>query len=229
MMDNFLDRQISLIGKENNEKIVGAKIALFGVGGVGSYVLEMFLRNGIRNILLCDFDIVDETNINRQLVAYNDTIGKKKVEVAKKRAKRINEKVEMITYDEKVSEDNIYDMLKDFNPDYIIDCIDDVDAKITIMKYAYENNIKCISSMGAGNRTRVDMIEVTDIFKTTYCPLAKKIRKILKKENIKKQLVVYSKEQPKISKKVTSIAEVPAVFGINIAAYVFNDILSNNL
>lgn len=228
-MDNFLDRQISLIGKENNEKIAGAKIALFGVGGVGSYVLEMFLRNGIRNILLCDFDIVDETNINRQLVAYNDTIGKKKVDVAKKRAKSINEKVEMITYDEKVSEDNIYDMLKDFNPDYIIDCIDDVDAKITIMKYAYENNIKCISSMGAGNRTRVDMIEVTDIFKTTYCPLAKKIRKILKKENIKKQLVVYSKEQPKISKKVTSIAEVPAVFGINIAAYVFNDILSNNL
>lgn len=228
-MDNFLDRQISLIGKENNEKIAGAKIALFGVGGVGSYVLEMFLRNGIRNILLCDFDIVDETNINRQLVAYNDTIGKKKVDVAKNRAKRINEKVEMITYDEKVSEDNIYDMLKDFNPDYIIDCIDDVDAKITIMKYAYENNIKCISSMGAGNRTRVDMIEVTDIFNTTYCPLAKKIRKILKKENIKKQLVVYSKEQPKISKKVTSIAEVPAVFGINIAAYVFNDILSNNL
>lgn len=228
-MDNFLDRQISLIGKENNEKIVGAKIALFGVGGVGSYVLEMFLRNGIRNILLCDFDKVDETNINRQLVAYNDTIGKKKVDVAKNRAKRINEKVEMITYDEKVSEDNIYDMLKDFNPDYIIDCIDDVDAKITIMKYAYENSIKCISSMGAGNRTRVDMIEVTDIFKTTYCPLAKKIRKILKKENIKKQLVVYSKEQPKISKKVTSIAEVPAVFGINIAAYVFNDILSNNL
>lgn len=228
-MDNFLDRQISLIGKENNEKIVGAKIALFGVGGVGSYVLEMFLRNGIRNILLCDFDTVDETNINRQLVAYNDTIGKKKVDVAKKRAKSINEKVEMITYDEKVSEDNIYDMLKEFNPDYIIDCIDDVDAKITIMKYAYENNIKCISSMGAGNRTRVDMIEVTDIFKTTYCPLAKKIRKILKKENIKKQLVVYSKEQPKISKKVTSIAEVPAVFGINIAAYVFNDILSNNL
>lgn len=228
-MDNFLDRQISLIGKENNEKIVGVKIALFGVGGVGSYVLEMFLRNGIRNILLCDFDIVDETNINRQLVAYSDTIGKKKVEVAKKRAKRINEKVEMITYDEKVSEDNIYYMLKDFNPDYIIDCIDDVDAKITIMKYAYENNIKCISSMGAGNRTRVDMIEVTDIFKTTYCPLAKKIRKVLKKENIKKQLVVYSKEQPKISKKVTSIAEVPAVFGINIAAYVFNDILSNNL
>lgn len=228
-MDNFLDRQISLIGKENNEKIIGTKIALFGVGGVGSYVLEMFLRNGIRNILLCDFDTVDETNINRQLVAYNDTIGKKKVEVAKKRAKRINEKVEMITHDEKVSEDNIYDMLKDFNPEYIIDCIDDVDAKITIMKYAYENNIKCISSMGAGNRTRVDMIEVTDIFKTTYCPLAKKIRKILKKENIKKQLVVYSKEQPKISKKVTSIAEVPAVFGINIAAYVFNDILSNNL
>lgn len=228
-MDNFLDRQISLIGKENNEKIVGARIALFGVGGVGSYVLEMFLRNGIRNILLCDFDTVDETNINRQLVAYNDTIGKKKVDVAKKRAKRINENIEMITYDEKVSEDNIYDMLKDFNPDYIIDCIDDVDAKITIMKYAYENNIKCISSMGAGNRTRVDMIEVTDIFKTTYCPLAKKIRKILKKENIKKQLVVYSKEQPKISKKVTSIAEVPAVFGINIAAYVFNDILSNNL
>lgn len=228
-MDNFLDRQISLIGKENNEKIVETKIALFGVGGVGSYVLEMFLRNGIRNILLCDFDTVDETNINRQLVAYNDTIGKKKVDVAKKRAKSINEKVEMITYDEKVSEDNIYDMLKDFNPDYIIDCIDDVDAKITIMKYAYENNIKCISSMGAGNRTRVDMIEVTDIFKTTYCPLAKKIRKILKKENIKKQLVVYSKEQPKISKKVTSIAEVPAVFGINIAAYVFNDILSNNL
>lgn len=228
-MDNFLDRQISLIGKENNEKIVGAKIALFGVGGVGSYVLEMFLRNGIRNILLCDFDTVDETNINRQLIAYNDTIGKKKVDVAKKRAKSINEKVEMITYDEKVSEDNIYDMLKDFNPDYIIDCIDDVDAKITIMKYAYENNIKCISSMGAGNRIRVDMIEVTDIFKTTYCPLAKKIRKILKKENIKKQLVVYSKEQPKISKKVTSIAEVPAVFGINIAAYVFNDILSNNL
>ena len=228
-MDNFLDRQISLIGKENNEKIVGAKIALFGVGGVGSYVLEMFLRNGIRNILLCDFDTVDETNINRQLVAYNKKKKKKKVDVAKNRAKRINEKVEMITYEEKVSEDNIYDMLKDFNPDYIIDCIDDVDAKITIMKYAYENNIKCISSMGAGNRTRVDMIEVTDIFKTTYCPLAKKIRKILKKENIKKQLVVYSKEQPKISKKVTSIAEVPAVFGINIAAYVFNDILSNNL
>ena len=228
-MDNFLDRQISLIGKENNEKIIATRIVLFGVGGVGSYVLEMFLRNGIRNILLCDFDTVDQTNINRQLVAYNDTIGKKKVDVAKNRAKRINEKVEMITYDEKVSEDNIYDMLKDFNPDYIIDCIDDVDAKITIMKYAYENNIKCISSMGAGNRTRVDMIEVTDIFNTTYCPLAKKIRKILKKENIKKQLVVYSKEQPKISKKVTSIAEVPAVFGINIAAYVFNDILSNNL
>ena len=222
----YLERQILLIGEENQQKISDLRVCIFGIGGVGSYVFESLIRNGVKNILVCDKDVIDETNINRQLLAYIDTIGKPKVDVAYTRAKNISKDITVIPKYVKV-DGNISEIISDFNPTYIVDAVDDIQAKLEIVSYAKQNNIKVISSMGAGNRVKPWDVCICDIFKTENCPLAKKFRKELRKNNIDSFDVVYSKEIPIKSSTVTSLMEVVATFGIYIAGYILNDVMYN--
>ena len=226
-MKEEFERTISLIGEKNFAKLSNSKIAIFGIGGVGSYALEGLARSGIGNIDIYDDDQVDITNINRQIIALHSTIGKKKVEIAKQRALDINPELNInafdMFYDEK-SSNSIN--LKQY--DYIIDAIDTVKSKLELIKNANNGNIKIISSMGTGKKLDPTKLEITDINKTSVCPLAKVIRKELRKMNIKKLKVLYSTEEPNPSKDniTTSIAFVPSVAGLIIASEVVKDIIS---
>lgn len=226
--ENWLDRTYKLIGVNNVEKLKNSTVAVFGLGGVGSYVLEALARCGIQNIIIIDKDIVDITNINRQLIATHSTIGKAKVEVSKERILDINPNANVVSINAFVSKDNIVQMLGGKHIDYIIDAIDTVSSKLSIIEYAYNNNIKIISCMGTGNKIDASKFEITDINKTSVCPLAKVIRKELRKLNIPKLKVLYSKEEPIKSTSSTpaSISFVPSVAGLLIAGEVIRDLIS---
>lgn len=223
---NWLDRTYKLIGKENVEKLKNSTVAVFGLGGVGSYVVEALARSGIQNLIIIDKDIVDITNINRQLIATHSTIGMSKVEVSKKRILDINPNANITAINDFVSKDNIAQMLDGKHIDYIVDAIDTVSSKLSIIKYAYNNNIKIISCMGTGNKLDASKFEITDINKTSVCPLAKVIRKELRKLNIPKLKVLYSKEEPiKLNSSTpASISFVPSVAGLLIAGEVVRDL-----
>ena len=175
-MENWLAREQLLIGEENIQKLNSSTVAVFGCGGVGSYAVEAMARAGIGNIVLIDGDVVDETNINRQLIADVTTIGRDKVEVEKERILKINPNAKVIAYKEFFNQENS-EKLIDEKYDYIVDAIDSVKSKILLIKLAHEKNIKIISAMGMGNKLDPTMIEVADISKTEVCPLAKTIRK----------------------------------------------------
>lgn len=237
-MENWLAREQLLIGKENIQKLNSSTVAVFGCGGVGSYAVEAMARAGIGNIVLIDGDVVDETNINRQLIADVTTIGRDKVEVEKERILKINPNAKVIAYKEFFNQENS-EKLIDEKYDYIVDAIDSVKSKILLIKLAHEKNIKIISAMGMGNKLDPTMIEVADISKTEVCPLAKTIRKQLRTLGINHTKVVYSKEIPKqinekntdqeheTSKRPTaSISFVPSVCGLIMAGEVIKDILN---
>lgn len=235
-MSNQFSRTELIIGKEAMEKLHRTQIAIFGIGGVGSFVLEGLARAGVENFILVDNDVVSLTNLNRQIIATTKTIGKSKVEVAKQRVLEINPNANVEIYKEFFMPDS-----KDFfdeNTNYIIDCIDTVTAKIELIIRANKLNIPIISCMGTGNKLDPTKFEITDIFKTSVCPLAKVMRKELKDRNIKKLKVLYSKEEPiKInqnlkndeenSKRIVpgSISFVPSVAGLIIASEVVKDII----
>lgn len=225
-MQNQFSRTESLIGKENIEKLKNSKVAIFGIGGVGSYTVEALVRAGIQNFVLVDKDVVDETNLNRQIIATTKTIGKPKVEVAKERILEINPNAKVEIYQEFFMLDTREDILsKDIS--YIVDCVDTVTAKIELVQRAKKLNIPIISSMGTGNKLDGTKFEVSDIYKTSVCPLAKVMRKELKQRNIESLKVVYSKEEPKKikdSKTPASISFVPSVCGLIIAGEVIKDI-----
>ena len=193
-MLNRFSRTEVLIGKDSLEKLKNAKIAIFGIGGVGSYVLEGLVRAGVGNFVLVDKDDVDITNINRQIIATTSTIGKPKVEVAKSRALDINPDINIQIYKEFFTPET--KGIVDKSLTYIVDAVDNVTAKIELAVRADKLNIPIISSMGTGNKLDNTKFEITDISKTSVCPLAKVIRKELRKRNIKKLKVVYSKEEP---------------------------------
>lgn len=230
-MENQFSRTKLLIGDDGIKKLNNAKVAIFGVGGVGSYVLEALTRAGVGNIIIVDNDVISESNINRQIIATHSTIGKDKVEVAKNRALDINPNAKIDAF--KVFYNNENNNIIDKSVDYIIDCIDTISSKIDLVVMAKKLNIPIISSMGAGNKLNPTKFEVTDISKTSVCPLAKIMRKELRNRNIKNLKVVYSKEEPiKVSmvneenKKVPgSISFVPSVAGLIIASEVVKDIL----
>ena len=230
MLDEFSRTEL-LIGKENLDKLKKSKVAIFGLGGVGSYVLEALARVGVSNFVLVDNDKVSISNINRQLIATYDTVGKLKVDVTKDRILSINKNAKIETYNIFFDINNA-DMI-DESIDYIVDAIDSVNSKIDLVKIANKLNIPIISSMGTGNKIDPTKFEVSDIYKTSVCPLAKVIRKRLKAENIKKLKVVYSKEEPKAieslledGKRVnSSISFVPSVAGLIIASEVVKDII----
>lgn len=228
-MENQFSRTELLIGKENMKKLHNAKVAVFGIGGVGSYVVEGLARSGIGNFILIDNDTVSISNLNRQIIATTKTIGKPKVEVAKERILDINPNANVEIYQEFFMPDS--KEILDENISYVVDAIDTVTAKIELVIRANTLNIPIISCMGTGNKLDATKFEVTDIYKTSVCPLAKVMRKELKVRGIKKLKVVYSKEEPikldNIDRKQApgSISFVPSVAGLIIAGEVVKDIL----
>lgn len=224
-------RTEALIGTEALNKLKNSTVAIFGLGGVGSYVLEGLVRAGIGNLILVDKDDVDITNINRQILATHDTVGKAKVDVAKERALSINPNVNIKIYKEFFMPET--KGILDDSIDYIVDAIDTVTAKIELAVRANKLNIPIISCMGTGNKLDPTKFEVTDIYKTSVCPLAKVMRKELKARNISALKVVYSKEEPaninlSNSNKATpaSISFVPSVAGLIIVGEVIKVLIS---
>lgn len=230
-MSEVFSRTELLIGKEGLNKLKNAKVAIFGVGGVGSYVVEGLVRAGVGNFILVDNDDVALSNLNRQIIATQKTIGKPKVEVVKERILEINPEAKVEIYKEFFMPDT--QGIIDNSVSYIVDAIDTVTAKIELVLRANNLSIPIISSMGTGNKLDPTRFEVTDIYKTSVCPLAKVMRKELKSRGIKKLKVVYSKEEPvKIRKDETkqkqvpgSISFVPSVAGLIIAGEVVKDII----
>lgn len=225
---DWLNRTEGLIGKENILKLQSANIIVFGLGGVGSYVVEGLVRAGVQNICIVDKDVVDITNINRQLIATNQTVGKDKVDAEEERILQINPHAKVIKIKEFVNDSNIQKIMEAYShTDYVVDAIDTVTSKLEIIKYCSYNNINVISSMGTGNKLDASKFEITDIFKTSVCPLAKVMRKELKKLNINSLPVLYSKEEPiKTDLKVpASISFVPSVAGLLIAEKVVKDLI----
>lgn len=226
----IFQREEILIGKENVEILNNKKVLLFGCGGVGSFVLEGLARAGVGTIDLVDKDVVDITNINRQLIATHATIGRDKVEVSKERIVSINPNAKVNTY--KIFFDETTTEIDFSKYDYIIDAIDSVKSKIEIIKRAKEANIPVISCMGTGNKLDPFKFEIKDISKTTVCPLAKVIRKELKNLRISKVKVLFSTEEPRPPKKSGdgiiqgSISFVPSVAGLMIAGEVIKDMIN---
>ena len=233
MYEGF-SREERLIGKENLEKLTKAKVAVFGIGGVGSFVVEGLARAGIGKFLLVDNDTIDITNINRQIPALSSTVGQKKADVMKRRIEDINPDCTVIVLGKKYLPENREEFfIEDY--DYIVDAIDIITSKIDLIVEAKTRNIPIISSMGMGNKIDPTKIKIADIYKTHMCPLAKVLRKELKARNVKKLLTVFSEEQPlkpvitisSESKKVVpgSTGFVPSVAGLIMASKVISDLL----
>jgi len=236
---NQFSRSELLLGKDVMKKLSKMKIAVFGIGGVGSYVCEALVRSGVGNFILVDSDLISLTNVNRQIHATLKTVGNSKVEVMKERMLDINPNCNIVTYEEFYLPDNHSDIICD-DISYIVDAIDTVSAKIDIICEANKRNIPIISAMGAGNKLDPTRFEVSDIYKTSVCPLAKVMRRELKNRGIKKLKVVYSKEEPiiiqdyscceeeKDKKRVPgSLSFVPSCMGLIIASEVVKDIIKN--
>lgn len=221
-----LQRCEVLLGSKQLQKIKNSCILIFGVGGVGGYAVEMLTRCGVGKIILVDFDKVDETNINRQIIALNSTIGKSKVSVMQTRIADINPDCVVKTFEERVSSDNISKFFQE-RVDFVVDAIDSLNDKVALIKYCKENNINIVSALGAGNRVGIPNFEVCDIYKTQNDGLARKLRKLLKDEGILDLAVVYTKDTPQKTENniVGSIAYYPAMSGCMIASYVVNKIV----
>ena len=230
-MLNQFSRTELVVGKDGVEKLNNTKIAIFGLGGVGSFALEGLVRAGIGNLVLIDNDCVELTNLNRQILATHKTIGKPKVEIAKQRILDINPNANVEVHQEFFMPET--EGILDDSIDYIVDCIDTVTAKIELVVRAERLNIPIISCMGTGNKLEPTRFEVADIYKTSICPLAKVMRKELRNRGVKKLKVVYSKEEPIKSNKKDrnqvpgSISFVPSVAGLIIAGEVVKTILNN--
>lgn len=229
MSDRFI-RTSLVLGEDGIDKLSKSTVAVFGVGGVGGYVCEALVRSGVGRLILVDGDTVARSNINRQIIALNSTVGQYKAEIMKSRIADINPEAEVKVYNQFFTSDNAeFFCFEDI--DYIADAVDDIRAKIMLAKIASMKNINIISAMGAGNKTDPTQFEVTDIYKTSVCPLARIMRRELKKEGIKKLKVVYSKEPPKNppykiegEKTVGSLSFVPSVMGLIMAGEIIKDI-----
>ena len=229
-MQNQLHRfdRFSKVVGEDNVKLLNKKCVLvLGVGGVGGYVVESLVRSGVGKFILVDFDVIDETNINRQIIALESSIGLKKVDVLEKRIKEINSGCEVIKIDEFIDKDSVKDLFN-YDIDYFIDACDTMTTKKEIIKECIRRKIKFISSMGTGNKLDPSKLEIVDIRKTVNDPLAKIMRKFVKDEKIsKKVLVLSSTELPIKTGERTpgSSAFVPAAAGLLIGSYVVRDFI----
>lgn len=231
-MDEITSRTLMLIGESALEKLKNSHVIVFGCGGVGGNVIEALARSFVGKITVVDNDTVSLSNLNRQLLATYDTVGKSKVDVAKDRILSINPQCEVTALNMFFLPENATEI--DFTQyDYIVDAIDTVSAKLELAKISQKLGVPMISSMGTGNKLHPEMLEISDIYKTSVCPLARAMRNLCKKNGIKKLRVVYSKEEPKSEIKVVdnnkavpaSSAFVPCAAGILIASAVVNDII----
>ncbi len=249
MKQHRFSRSELLIGSEKLEELKNSKVVVLGVGGVGSYAVEALARSGVSNLVLVDDDDICLTNTNRQVHALKSTIGKNKVLAMKERVLEINPNCEVTTFNTFVDKDNVGEVVP-LDTDFVIDAIDTVTAKIATVLFCQENNINLITCLGTGNKFHPEMFEITDIYKTKVCPLAKVMRYELKRRGVKKLTVLYSKEiptKPKTgdiisckegcvctgdNKKCTirrqipgSMSYVPPVAGFLIASHVVNKII----
>lgn len=240
-MEQFIRTEL-LLGEENIEKLLTKQVLIFGVGGVGSFVCEALARTGIKNFTIVDGDTVDISNINRQLIATNKTIGKYKVDVMKERILDINKDASITTIKEFLLPSSLDNNLFK-SCDYIVDCVDTIATKLAIIEKAKELNIPIISSMGTGNKLDPSKLSITDLSKTSMCPLAKVMRYELRKRGIKNLDVLYSTEEPiklssnSLEQKLLeekkdkrqipgSIIFVPSVAGILIARHVVLNLIN---
>ena len=249
MPQHSLSRTELLVGKEALDKLKNSKVVVFGIGGVGSYTVEALARTGVGRLVLVDDDLVCLTNINRQIHATYKTISKPKVDVMKERILEINPHCEVTTFQTFVKEDNIDEMIPD-DTDYVVDAIDTVSSKISLIMYCQDKNIKIISCLGTGNKLDPTKFQIADIYSTKVCPLAKVMRYELRKRGVKALKVLYSEElplKPRLDEVITckegcvctggskkcavkrqipgSISFVPPVAGMIIAGEVIKEIM----
>lgn len=222
----MFERVISFMGEDNFNKLKNKTVLIIGLGGVGGYAFESLVRSGIDNLIIIDFDIIDKSNLNRQIITNNNNIGKSKVDIAKARGLSINPDCHIITHNIFLDKDNI-NILDNYKIDYIIDACDSVPTKKILIDYAIDKNIKLISSMGTANKIDPSKLEIIDIRKTSYDPLAKILRKyVLDKKTNKKVMVVSSTEVPIRKDILSSLVFVPATAGLLCANYVIRDIVN---
>lgn len=224
---DWLQRTELLVGKENLKTIQNKSILVIGIGGVGSYAIESLVRSGISKFIIVDNDIIDITNLNRQLMTDITNIEENKVDVIEKRIQLINPNCEVIKIKEFISKENIEILFKE-PIDYIVDACDTIETKKQLILECIKRKIKFISVMGTGNKLDPTMLEIIDIRKTSYDPIAKIIRKMIKEKNIKEKIIVVcSKEQPikNSPNQIGSNSFVPATAGLLCTSFIINDIL----
>ncbi len=232
-MNNIFTRTQLLLTREGMDILAKSTVAVFGIGGVGSYAAEAMVRSGLGKIILVDYDIIDISNINRQIHATTKTVGRPKVKVMKERLLDINPDLEIKIYNEKYNE-TTRELLIDNSYDYVVDAIDMISSKLDLIETCKSREIPIISSMGAGNKICPSLFKIGDIYDTRVCPLAKVMRRELRRRNIDSLKVVWSDEEPikinleskDLRKAVPgSIAFVPSVVGLIIASEVIKDLI----
>ena len=228
MFDKIFEREIILIGKKNLEKIKNSHIAVFGVGGVGSFVVEALIRAGVGELTLVDFDHIEASNLNRQLHTTMENIHLSKVDEMMKRGVSINPQIKINAYHDEYNYKS-HELIFNEKWDYIVDAIDMVQSKILLIEKAKENNVSIISSMGTGNKMNPSLFQIDDIHKTKMCPLARVMRKEMRKREITNVKVLYSTEKPdnfaNNHRLKGTISFVPSTAGLLIASEVVRDII----
>ena len=222
----MFNRVEKFIGLDNLEKIKNSTVMVVGLGGVGGYAVEGLIRSGISSIIIVDYDIIDESNLNRQIITNQTNIGKYKVDVMRDYILNINPNCKVISLNKKLDLDNVIELFE-YSFDYLVDANDTIAVKEELIRICLEKNIKIISSMGTGNKIDISKLEIANIWDTSYDPIAKRIRKYLKDRHIYKKVpVIYSKEcNEKFSGSIPSMVFVPAVSGLMCANYVIKDII----
>lgn len=226
-MANYLDRTKSLIGEDSLKNISSKTILIVGLGGVGGTALNALMRSGFKHFIIMDFDKVDITNLNRQIMYDLSDVGQFKVDVCEKRIKAINENIEVNKINDYLDEKTI-NKLDDFKIDFIVDAIDKIPSKIELIKYSFKKNIPLISSLGMGKRLNVNNVEITNLNKTSGDPLARKLRYECKQLGLtaNKINVVFSKEEPLSNdKEIASMIMTPSTAGLLIAEFIIKNYL----
>lgn len=218
---SWLERERTLIGSDAVERLKSSRVLVFGCGGVGGFAIEALVRAGIGYLSVVDHDTVAESNLNRQIIAARDTVGRPKVDVIAERARSINPDIEIAAVPEFADADNLCRIIDDSAPDFIIDAIDSVTSKLVIAELAAKKSIPLISSMGTGNKLDPSKFRICDISKTHTCPLARVMRRELGKRGISHLTVLFSEEQPVRTgmREPASISYVPSCAGLMIAGH----------
>lgn len=227
--EEMFDRLIKLINQENFTKINQTTVAIIGLGGVGGYAIEHLVRSGIGSLILIDYDTIDETNLNRQIVATQNNLGNAKTIEWKKRIESINKNCQIKIINQKLTAENFETILTD-KYDYLIDACDTLEVKKKVLKYCTTNKIKFISSMGTGNKLDPTKLAIKQLSQTSYDPIAKLLRKYIKDEKITSKIFVVSSTEPpqKHSNPIASISFVPAYAGLLCAYYVIHDLINHS-